>query len=219
MAEETDKPDSPARKLPPPDIAKGPPPPPVPPAAATKEEPSPGSEPPLKVKVDPKSSEHDVDEKPDEDRPGADAGMPKRVLGAFLDFVIGAGLYLGAILILPRFLDWSAYLLPIAYLVTRDSLPFLDGQSIGKKAMGTRAVTSDGRPLTGDWQPGLIRNAVLLIPFFALVELVVLLTRQDGPKPLLRLGDEWAKTKVVNAGDPAAENAEEAAGDEPEEAS
>lgn len=82
----------------------------------------------------------------------------------------------------------------IAYLLTRDSLPFLDGQSIGKKAMGLRAVTEDGQPLTNNWGPGIIRNIVLLIPFFPLVELIVLLSNNTG----LRLGDQWAKTKVIS---------------------
>lgn len=81
-----------------------------------------------------------------------------------------------------------------AYLLTRDSLPFLDGQSIGKKAMGLRAVTEDGLPLTNNWGPGIIRNIVLFIPLFPLVELIVLLTNQEG----LRLGDQWAKTRVVS---------------------
>lgn len=82
----------------------------------------------------------------------------------------------------------------VAYYITRDSLPFLDGQSIGKKAMGLRAVTEDGQPLTNNWGPGIIRNIVLLIPFFPLIELIVLLTNDKG----LRLGDQWAKTKVVS---------------------
>lgn len=82
----------------------------------------------------------------------------------------------------------------VAYYITRDSLPFLDGQSIGKKAMGLRAVTEDGQPLTNNWGPGIIRNIVLLIPFFPLIELIILLTNDKG----LRLGDQWAKTKVVS---------------------
>jgi uncharacterized RDD family membrane protein YckC len=81
-----------------------------------------------------------------------------------------------------------------AYALTRDSLPFLDGQSIGKKAMGLRAVTEAGEPLTNNWGPGIIRNIVLWIPFFPLVELIILLTNEKG----LRLGDQWAKTKVIS---------------------
>lgn len=85
----------------------------------------------------------------------------------------------------------------MAYIVLRDCLPFLDGQSLGKKALGLRAVTTDGNSLSGNWNPGLVRNAVLLIPFFAIVELIILITKKDAPERLLRLGDQWAGTKVV----------------------
>lgn len=84
-----------------------------------------------------------------------------------------------------------------AYFVTRDALPFLGGQSVGKKLLGIRAVTTDGKSLSGNWSPGLVRNAVLLIPFFPLVELIILFTKQDAPEGLLRLGDQWAGTQVI----------------------
>ena len=84
-------------------------------------------------------------------------------------------------------------LVGLAYMLTRDSLPFLDGQSVGKKVLKIRAVTSDGATLANNWGPGLIRNVVLLIPFFPLVELIILLTNKEK----LRLGDQWAKTKVI----------------------
>lgn len=87
------------------------------------------------------------------------------------------------------------FFIVIAYALTRDSLPFLDGQSVGKKVLKLRAVTEDGQSLSGNWGPGIIRNIVLMIPFFPIVELVVLLTNQD----VKRLGDQWAKTKVIVA--------------------
>ncbi len=87
----------------------------------------------------------------------------------------------------------------IGYFLTRDSLPFLDGQSIGKKALKIKAVTEEGATLSGNWNPGLIRNAVLFIPFFPLVELIIMLINKDKPGGLRRLGDQWAKTKVVTA--------------------
>jgi uncharacterized RDD family membrane protein YckC len=100
------------------------------------------------------------------------------------------GLIIGVMCLIPI----AGWIAGIAYGLTRDSLPFLDGQSIGKKAMGLRAVTEDGQPLTGNWSPGIIRNIVLWIPLFPLVELIVLLTNENG----LRLGDQWAKTKVIS---------------------
>lgn len=95
---------------------------------------------------------------------------------------------------LMSFIPYVGWIAAVAYGLTRDSLPFLEGQSIGKKAMGLRAVTEDGLPLTNNWGPGIIRNIVLLIPLFPLVELIVLLTNDKG----LRLGDQWAKTKVIS---------------------
>ncbi|MEO6038438.1 MAG: RDD family protein [Saprospiraceae bacterium] len=96
----------------------------------------------------------------------------------------------GVLCIVP-FVGWIA---GIAYFLTRDGLPFLDGQSVGKKAMNIRAVTEDGQALTNNWGPELIRNVVLLIPIFPLIELIVLLTNDKKQ----RLGDQWAKTRVVS---------------------
>ena len=86
-------------------------------------------------------------------------------------------------------------LVVVAYLLMRDALPFLDGQSIGKKLVGIRAVDENGAALTGNYGPSVIRNVVLIIPFFPLVELIVLLTNSETR----RLGDQWGKTRVVNA--------------------
>jgi len=36
-----------------------------------------------------------------------------------------------------------------------------------------------------------------MIPFFALVEIFILLSREGKPDHGRRLGDEWAKTKVI----------------------
>lgn len=81
----------------------------------------------------------------------------------------------------------------LAYALLRDSLPFLDGQSVGKKIVGIRAVDRYGASLSGEWGTGIIRNVVFLIPFFVLIELIVLLVRDDRR----RLGDQWAGTFVI----------------------
>ena len=87
------------------------------------------------------------------------------------------------LILLPLFLvPFLGLFVAMAYYITRDCLPFLDGQSIGKKAMGLRAVTEDGQPLTNNWGPGIIRNIVLLIPFFPLIELIMLLTNDKGQR-------------------------------------
>jgi uncharacterized RDD family membrane protein YckC len=119
-------------------------------------------------------------------------------LGARLGgFLIDFGLCLGVLIVLGPLAGRLATVLVVAYLLTRDALPLLDGQSIGKKALKIRAVTLDGRSLSGNWSAGLLRNAVLFIPFFPLVELIVLLAAGGRPGGLRRLGDQWAQTKVV----------------------
>ena len=113
------------------------------------------------------------------------AEVGSRVVAYLIDAVIT-----GALSFVP-FVGWVA---GIGYFLTRDSLPFIDGQSVGKKAMGIRAVSESGEPLTNNWGPGIIRNLVLIIPLFPLIELIVLVSNKDG----LRLGDQWAKTQVIS---------------------
>lgn len=99
-----------------------------------------------------------------------------------------------AVVVALAFIPVLGWIVGAAYMLTRDGLPFLDGQSIGKKAMKIRAVSEDGMPLTNNWGPVVIRNIVLWIPFFPLIELIVMLTNPQK----LRLGDQWAKTKVIS---------------------
>lgn len=106
-------------------------------------------------------------------------------------FLIDAVLMGIVSLILPSFAGW---LVAVAYMILRDGLPFLDGQSIGKKAMGIQAVDYKGESLVNNWEPLILRNVLLLIPLFPLIELVVLIANEDGR----RLGDQLANTRVVN---------------------
>ena len=113
------------------------------------------------------------------------ATMGQRIGAVLID-----GLIAGVVGLVPL-IGWVA---GIGYFITRDALPFFDGQSLGKKALNIRAVTEDGRHLTNDWGPAVIRSIVLYIPFFWIVELIVM----NGHPQVQRLGDQWAKTKVVN---------------------
>ena len=167
-----------AHDVPPPFIPESPPPPP--PAAFGE-------------------SVKDVNEDRESESPAIhNAALGSRIGAAVIDCLVSTGIMIALTLILPAIGQRLAWLAGYAYLVTRDSLPFLGGQSVGKKAMKLKVVTQDGASLIGNWNAALIRNAVLLIPFFSLIELVVLLTREDKPDRGLRLGDEWAKTKVIN---------------------
>jgi len=125
---------------------------------------------------------------------GPEADLGKRIAAAFIDFLVAMALAWAAGMLMSRL----SYPVWIAYMLTRDSLPFLDGQSIGKKALNLRAVSESGKSLSGDWNAGLIRNIPMAIPFGALVELIVMLVNKDKPGGLRRLGDQWGKTKVVN---------------------
>jgi len=120
-----------------------------------------------------------------------------RITAAAIDIVVALGVTIGLTFILPGFASRLAGLTGIAYLITRDSLAFLGGQSVGKKAMKLRAVTLEGGSLVNHWEAALIRNGVLIIPLFGLIELFILLTREDKPERGRRLGDEWSKTQVI----------------------
>jgi len=120
-----------------------------------------------------------------------------RVLAVLIDVAVASGVTIGLSWLLPDFAGRLAQLAGMAYLVTRDSLPFLGGQSVGKKAMKLQATTLDDQSLVGNWKVALIRNGVLLIPLFPLVELFILLSRDGGADRGRRLGDEWAKTRVI----------------------
>lgn len=173
--------------IPPPDLPQLPTPPPaLPPVTAA----SPNAA--AKVKI---RSAQDVGEGGSSD--GTLASFNTRATAALLDVVMALGIAIGLAVLLPGFADRLAWLTGGAYLVTRDSLPFLGGQSVGKKAMKLRVVTLDGKSLIGNWEAALIRNGVLVIPLFAFVELFILLTREDKPERGRRLGDEWAKTRVI----------------------
>lgn len=138
---------------------------------------------------------------------GAAAPLGARVVAGVLDCLFATGLMLLVTFLLPGFSridERIGNVAAIAYILGRDCLPFLKGRSIGKMAMKLRVVTDTGAPLTNNWQPGILRNVALIIPFFGFVELIVLLTREGKPGSGRRLGDDWAKTKVIMEPGPAA---------------
>jgi uncharacterized RDD family membrane protein YckC len=184
--------------VPPPDLPK--PPPPDLPKAPPPDLPKPAGEspPPVNVKIREAKQGEEAEEQKDGPAP-----FNSRMIAVLIDVVVSIGLQIGVLWILPGFAERIAWLAGAAYFVTRDSLPFLGGQSVGKKAMKLRALSHDGKSLMGNWEAALIRNGVLLIPFFALIELFVLLSREEKPGRGIRLGDEWARTKVMVVEEPA----------------
>ncbi|MCS6969099.1 MAG: RDD family protein [Cytophagales bacterium] len=86
-----------------------------------------------------------------------------------------------------------AYLISIIYNLTKDAIPALNGQSIGKRLLKIRVIKQDTyKPITGDWATAIVRGIPQQIPIFNLVDaLMVFSTNRQ------RLGDRWAKTIVV----------------------
>lgn len=142
----------------------------------------------------------DSDEEDEEGalKEGAEAPFEARMIAGIIDCFLAFGIYL----IIAKISATLGWMVLTAYVLTKDALPFLEGQSVGKKMMKIRAVTLAGKKLTGDWQASIVRNLSLAIPFFGLVEAYILYSRQGGNGALQRLGDEWAKTRVVTAPGP-----------------
>ncbi len=180
--------------IPPPNLAPPPPPPPSPLDATAR-----SAGPPPLIPVGDVAARVKLRTSEGNEQPVAGGLVPfnTRCIAAIIDIVVASGITMGLSFFLPGFAEKVAWLAGAAYLVTRDSLPFLSGQSVGKKAMKIQAVTLEGTSLVGNWNAAMIRNLILLIPLFPLVELFILLTREDKPERGRRLGDEWAKTKII----------------------
>lgn len=188
MSDETPKPDIPKPNIPKPSI---------PAPNLTRRD----SAPPVSAvetgAMEPRAQKAEELTEEEEAAPVAESILHKRIIGGIIDYAISLGIYFLAAMILPDFLGKVAWALQIGYMLTRDALPFLKGQSLGKKAMSLRAVTSDGEPLTNNWQASIIRNIPFAIPILPIVEVIILYTRENDPKTGLRLGDDFANTKVV----------------------
>jgi uncharacterized RDD family membrane protein YckC len=93
----------------------------------------------------------------------------------------------------PALIPIVGWIWAIVYSFTKDALPFLNGQSVGKKAMGLRVVNVEtGKPIKGDYGAAMTRQLSLFIPFFGFVDACMVLSSEGR-----RFGDKWAKTMVV----------------------
>lgn len=184
----------------PPSVPKGPPPPDLPkpsiPPPSLPRVPEPVSAP---VPNEAPEIKEALKKEAEGDEPESDlAPFNTRVIAAVIDVLIAIGLLIALLIVLPPFMGGVTWAVGIGYLLTRDSLPFLGGQSVGKKAVHLRVQTLEGKSLTGNWQTGLIRNALLCLPGVGVfLELYILLSREGKPDQGRRLGDEWARTKVI----------------------
>jgi uncharacterized RDD family membrane protein YckC len=134
---------------------------------------------------------------------GAEAPFQQRLFAVLIDLAVGVGLVISAKILLPDSAEGIVgNILLVGYLLTRDALPFLGGRSIGKMAMKLQAVTLEDKSLSGNWKASIIRNISVVFPpgIGAGVEAFLLNSRQNDAT-LRRLGDEFAKTKVLYVGD------------------
>ncbi len=109
--------------------------------------------------------------------------LSERLLAALVDLVIVVGL---------SFFPRIGWMFGLIYHLTRDSLPFLNGQSFGKKIFNLRTIILPHyASMTGAAEKSVIRGLVSIIPGLNVVDLWFLITRK------VRLADEWAETRVV----------------------
>lgn len=109
--------------------------------------------------------------------------MGERILAGAVDLIIVA-----IISLFPR-IGWMFGLI---YLLTKDSLSFLNGQSFGKKLFHLRTIAlPHNAALTGWPEKSIIRGLVLLIPILNVIDFYYLITHK------VRIADRWADTRVI----------------------
>jgi uncharacterized RDD family membrane protein YckC len=119
------------------------------------------------------------------------------------DYVVGHPLATPMDRILAGLIDWFIIALVsatgfgaivgLAYLLTKESLPLFNGQSIGKKILRIQVVDNDSYvPIKNMYEKSLIRNITLLIPVFQFIDALMIFSSDRK-----RFGDQWAKTIVI----------------------
>lgn len=97
------------------------------------------------------------------------------------------------LLILTYFIPILGALIGVAYYLFKDALPFLNGQSIGKKIFQIQVQNRlDNSATTNEFGLSFTRSMPVLIPILNLIELILVLSKKR------RFGDQWAKTFVVS---------------------
>lgn len=119
-----------------------------------------------------------------------------RIFAALIDITIACSFFVLGLLFFPDPPRIIPFVLGALYLLTKDSLNFLNGQSIGKKLLNLQVVNRSNHSLKGNYKAGLLRN---LSWFIAPIEFAILYVREDETNRGLRLGDDWAKTHIIPA--------------------
>jgi uncharacterized RDD family membrane protein YckC len=109
--------------------------------------------------------------------------FPERFMAHAIDLVVTMGLCL-----FPR-IGWIAGLI---YYLTKEAIPGLKGQSIGKKFFDLQVVTQSSQTaLTQQPEKSILRGLVSLLPIINIVDVYYLLAGHQ------RLADKWAQTTVI----------------------
>ncbi|WP_062126552.1 RDD family protein [Geofilum rubicundum] len=113
----------------------------------------------------------------------ATAPFTERIIAAFIDIIIVIGLC---------FFPRVGWMIGIIYHLTRDSMPFLYGQSFGKHLMQIKVIALPQKTsLTRYPEKSIIRGLVMMIPILNIIDIWYFLTKG------YRLADKWAETTVV----------------------
>jgi uncharacterized RDD family membrane protein YckC len=130
------------------------------------------------------------------------ASRPKRLIARLIDMVVGfvaAAIATQIVMLLTThesLIRIPAFMF-LAYLLFADSVPFLKGQSFGKKLMKIQVVDMYFHiPITGSYWRSFVRQILLLVPLIGGLDALCILGKESR-----RLGDWLAKTIVIDVND------------------
>ena len=111
------------------------------------------------------------------------APLMERMLAAIIDLIIVVGFC---------FFPRIGWIIGLLYHLTRDSLPFLKGQSFGKHLMRLQVISlPQQESLVNNPEKSIIRGIVMLIPILNIIDVWHLFATG------YRLADKWAQTAVI----------------------
>jgi len=109
--------------------------------------------------------------------------LSERIMAGLVDIVIAV-----LISLFPK-IGW---MFGVIYLLAKDSLSFLNGQSFGKKIFNLRTIALPHYASLSGWpEKSIIRGLVQVIPVLNIIDLYYLITKK------VRIADKWAETRVI----------------------
>lgn len=111
------------------------------------------------------------------------ANPKQRLTAAFIDLLI--------VVLVAYLLPVIGPILSVSYYLTKDALPFLNRQSLGKGFVGIKVIDKDtGQPI--NYSASILRSVTLTIPLFNIIDALAIFSSGSS-----RLGDKWANTMVI----------------------